>query len=788
MAIITLCVLPTLALLPWAGVARPLPLARPAARRALQPPQLSAATPPLAELLSSADGDSQQKLCFVGGKGGVGKTTTSSALAVRLADSGLNTLIVSTDPAHSLSDALMQDVSGGVPVEVNGCPTLMAMEVQTDEAVARFRAAVGGFRASDLGLGGVAEEVLSKLGLDEFADILDNTPPGLDELLALAETLAVVRGGQDAAAAAADGADRAGALGRERFDRVVFDTAPTGHTLRLLAFPDFLDNLLTKLVALKARVGGAIALLGGLLGGVDPAAKLDEAVVKLERWRSRVAELQRLLTDPDVTDFVVVGIPSRLSVAECARLLAALAEQGVAVNHLVVNQIVDGSATGAYVSRLAQEQQRALAAVDGGASPLAALSLSRVPFFSMEMRGVFPLKYYASQAYGDGGPHAEAWRDLLDGDGGGGGGDRFVLVGGKGGVGKTTSSAALAVEFAERGHNTLVVSTDPAHSLGDALDIDLSSGEVARIEGVAGASLYAIEVKVDEAVAEFKRLVGGLAADDDGSADGGGGLGLADFADVFDVVPPGVDELVALAKVVALARADSYGVHFDRVVVDTAPTGHTLRLLTFPEFLDNFIERLLVLRTRFQGVSSVMGGASSLLGNIFNSGGAAGAAAGAAAAAAGFGVGGGQTSSGEQEEPQAIAALTKFQAQMRDLQALLKDGATSEFVIVSIPTYLSLTESERLQAALGEQGIAVRRGVLNRLIPADGEAAYVEQLAKGQRVCLDELRELAERADVSVTEVGYFDVEVRAVYGLRAMGAALFSPSDERDREAEATA
>ena len=127
---------------------------------------------PLADLIN--DGGQEQRLIFVGGKGGVGKTTTSSALAVRLADSGLNTLIVSTDPAHSLSDALAQDVSGGVPVAVDGCATLQAMEVQTDEAIARFRAAVGGFRASDLGLGGVAEDVLSKLGLDEFADILDN--------------------------------------------------------------------------------------------------------------------------------------------------------------------------------------------------------------------------------------------------------------------------------------------------------------------------------------------------------------------------------------------------------------------------------------------------------------------------------------------------------------------------------------------------------------------------------------------------------------------------------------
>ena len=260
------------------------------------------------DLLTSA-GD---KFVLLGGKGGVGKTTSSASLALACAEAGYATLVVSTDPAHSLSDALMQDVSGGAPVDVVGCQGLQAMEVQTDEAIARFRAAVGGFRAADLGLGGVAEEVLSQLGLDEFADILDNTPPGLDELLALAETLAVVRGADGEAPAAG-------------YDRVVFDTAPTGHTLRLLAFPEFIDKLLSKLIALKSRLGGALMLLGGLLGGVDPAAKLDEAVVRLEGWQRRVSELQRLLTDPDVTDFVVVGgVHARGSHAECtpSRLIA----------------------------------------------------------------------------------------------------------------------------------------------------------------------------------------------------------------------------------------------------------------------------------------------------------------------------------------------------------------------------------------------------------------------------------------------------------------------------------
>jgi arsenite-transporting ATPase len=111
---------------------------------------------------------------------------------------------------------------------------------------------------------------------------------------------------------------------------------------------------------------------------------------------------------------------------------------------------------------------------------------------------------------------------------------------------------------------------------------------------------------------------------------------------------------------------------------------------------------------------------------------------------------------------------------MKELQALLKDPKTTEFVIVSIPTYLSLTESERLLGALRDQGIAVRRGVVNRMLSAsDAEGTYLAQLSKGQAACLRELRELAERAAVDVTEVPYFDTECRAIYGLRALGAAL---------------
>lgn len=717
-------------------------------RRAVAPVCTVDAPPPagLATLLQPST--AAQRLIFVGGKGGVGKTSTSSSIAVRLADSGLSTLIVSTDPAHSLSDALMQDVGGGKPVVVNGVEGLEAMEVSTEEAAERFRSAIGGFRASDLGLGSAAEELVSKLGLDDLADVLDSIPPGLDELLALAEVLALV---QPSGAAAGAGGEAEGLTATAQgFERIVLDTAPTGHTLRLLAFPVFLDSLLTKLVALRSRLQGAVALLGALSGVDNPAAKIDAAVDKLQRWQARVDNLQRLLTDPEVTDFVVVAIPSRLSVAESARLLSSLVSQDVPVSQLVVNQIITKDATAAYLGRVVKEQQRALKSVDSGCSPLSRLQVSRVPFFDLEIRGVFPLKFLGGVAFG--GEHEATWRETLKAEG-----DRFVFVGGKGGVGKTTTSAALAVACAEAGHNTLLVSTDPAHSLGDALDVKLSGGAVARVEGVVGASLYAVEVEVDEAVQEFKRLVGGVA--DGRAAKSEGGLGLSDFADIFDAVPPGVDELVALAKLVRLARRDALGMHFDRVIVDTAPTGHTLRLLTYPDFLDRFIERLLVIRKRFDAASAVFEGAGAMLGKAFG----------------GEGL---KSSDAAATQGKAVAALRDFQAQMKDLQALLHNKDMTEFCIVTIPTGLAIAESERLMLALEAEGIGVRRAVLNRLIDEEqaeqGDGGYVSRLSKGQLECRAELAELATRCDVSLTEVPLFDAEVRAPPGLRAMGSAMF--------------
>src|ERR1022692_17912 len=153
---------------------------------------------------------------------------------------------------------------------------------------------------------------------------------------------------------------------------------------------------------------------------------------------------------------------------------------------------------------------------------------------------------------------------------------QYVFFGGKGGVGKTTCATAAAFRWGEAGHHVLIVSTDPAHSLGDALAIRLSS-KPTRV-AVKHGSLHAVELDADDALIRWmKQRKQGLET----IAEHGTYLDADDIEQLLRLSLPGVDELVGLVELRRIARAGNY----DQIVVDTAPTGHTLRLLAMPETL-----------------------------------------------------------------------------------------------------------------------------------------------------------------------------------------------------------
>jgi arsenite-transporting ATPase len=238
-----------------------------------------------------------------GGKGGVGKTTMAAATGLASATEGTDTLVVSTDPAHSLADVFSESLAAE-PVQVGDLESLWAVEIDPQEALGD---------AALFGEGGG----LSVPGLEELigADAEGEAMPGADEAAALHHLLTL--------------------LDDDRFDRVIVDTAPTGHTLRLLELPEALDSLLGRVLQFRERLQGAF----GSVNPFDDAKSGDGT--DIEAARQRVERLRGVLRDPRRTDFRIVMQPESLSVRETRRLKESLEAYDIPVGTLVVNRVME---------------------------------------------------------------------------------------------------------------------------------------------------------------------------------------------------------------------------------------------------------------------------------------------------------------------------------------------------------------------------------------------------------------------------------------------------------------
>jgi len=717
------------------------------------------------DIVESSEKSDGPRTVFVGGKGGVGKTTVSSALAVGLASSlehDLKVLVVSTDPAHSLGDALDEDlrIGRGKPMLMTDSLTmgkLYACEVDASEALANFRESLAAFDVTRLADAlGVSPDLLESFGLQEFSSLLNNPPPGLDELVALANVL--------------DPTSIAG-----EFDTVIVDTAPTGHTLRLLALPQFLDGLLGKLIQLRMKLSGLASTLQALFGSEEAKQRsqtIDNAVDALEKFRTKMSMLQTTLKDSSKTSFMVVSIPTKMSVSESKRLMQELIEQGIRVSDVVVNQCVgsvdeNGESSESiknYYERRKSGQQRWIGELtdatekvsstdeyknNGNPSPIAVTSL---PFFDVELVGVPALAYLGSECF----VNNPNFQHLMSQDQSSKGEPKVIVCGGKGGVGKTTTATSLAVSMAAQGHKVALISTDPAHSTGDAIDLDLSGGALqdCPLLGVppTDGSLSVLEVDPSKALSQFKTVIDQLLGTKDDS-DGENELAntLREFGDVFDTLPAGTDEVVALAKVIDLVKKGD----FDRIVLDTAPTGHTLRMLSTPGFIAELIDRVLSLAKKVNSNTAVKMFINSAAG-----------------------------SNQEEMESTAMAArssLLAFQFQMYDLEDMFANADQTEFLIVTVPTELAVRESVRLLNNLTfeapDMPIKVRNVVVNQVLRDDDNdvGAFLSRVHDSQCSSLQEIRSAASNMAVEpeITEVDYLDTEPRSVYGLKILADAL---------------
>ncbi|MEG0007331.1 MAG: arsenical pump-driving ATPase [Aeromonas sp.] len=446
---------------------------------------------------------------FYTGKGGVGKTSLACASAVALCDSGKKVLLVSTDPASNVGQVFDTKIGNQV-TKIPQVEGLSALEIDPQAAAQAYRERIVGPVRGKLPESIVRsiEEQLSGACTTEIA--------AFDEFTALLTDRDLV--GQ--------------------YDHIVFDTAPTGHTIRLLQLPGAWSEFLEQ-------GKGDASCLGPLAG--------------LEKQRSQYAEAVAALSDAEKTRLILVARAQTSTLREVARTHDELAAIGLANQQLVINGIFPESeqVDDPLAAAVWQREQQAMANMP---AMLASLPQDRVPLLATNLVGVDSLRQLLSAepvngAYEVESTTAEQHPDLkqlvdeLATDGHG-----LIMLMGKGGVGKTTMAAAVAVELANRGLPVHLTTSDPAAHLGETLAGALPSLEVSRIDPHAETERYRAQVLATK----------GASLDEQGRA-------LLEE----DLRSPCTEEIAVFQAFSRIIR--EAGKRF--VVMDTAPTGHTLLLL-----------------------------------------------------------------------------------------------------------------------------------------------------------------------------------------------------------------
>ncbi|MGP1271734.1 MAG: ArsA family ATPase [Phycisphaerales bacterium] len=486
-------------------------------------------------------------LLVFGGKGGVGKTSCAAATAIRLSRERQREriVLVSFDPAHSVRDCL-----GGGEVPAN----LDVVEFDAPAFHEAFLGEHGGHLRS------IAERGTFLDGAD-VDSLMDLSMPGVDELMGFLQLAAWID--------------------RDEYDTYIVDTAPTGHALRLLAMPEVIGAWLEAVDGLLAKHRYMASVFGG---GVD------ETEAFLEMMSESVGTLHAALTDSSVCRFVPVMIAEPMSTAETRDLLGRLDELGIAAPELIANRVMPADSD----VDVAVRRARQVAELRGGPGCEAGRVLWVAEQCASEPVGAERLAAFAdswhvlSTADLVGEP---AWSSRVTPPVTHGVTDapldpqrRLLLFAGKGGVGKTTMACAAAIAAANHGRRVTLISTDPAGSLIDCLGVDVTAEPSEILPGLEAMQLDSAEefrtlreLYRDEITEALDRLVSGATLAFEGDA----------MRALIDLSPPGLDEVMALTRVASL-----FGAQDRLIVLDTAPTGHLIRLLELPEVIEQWIRAI----------------------------------------------------------------------------------------------------------------------------------------------------------------------------------------------------
>ncbi len=627
------------------------------------------------------------KYIFFSGKGGVGKTTMASATSIHYATEGKKTLIVTTDPASNLADVFEQEIGHKItPIDVGAyCNTpLHAMEIDPDEATREYKERIiGPFR-----------EIMPE---DVIASMEENlSGPCTTEMASFDRFIDF--------------------MGGDEYDVIVFDTAPTGHTIRLLELPVDWSRHIEE-----SAKGSGQTCLGPVQSIQDSKDKYDRATA--------------LLKDPEKTTFIFVMRPEELSLYETLRASKELETIGIKSGEIIINGILPREVCGIeFFKRKYDSQQRVIEKTESAIEKHKRYMLLK----DNEVKGINALKDVASELFTQYSPLKKGaqgvvteWKrhnplnpPLLRGnqiqksfpnsdnhlsnikkpDI-----ERFWLpvhkrtkalfFTGKGGVGKTTISCIAALYISQKGFKTLLVTTDPAAHIGEVLDVKVGNEPVKVTD-----NLYAAMVDQVTAFRDYKEKI---------LNDAAGKYSKEMLAAMEEELnSPCTEEMAAFDKFAQFMGSKDY----DAIVFDTAPTGHTLRLLDLPFDYAKQVEIMVAASESAEAKET----AKSRFGQIIN---------------------------------------------------VLRDKDRTIFSLVLYPESTPIMESYKAMNDLRNSGIETQLVVANMVLPED---VCVNDFFKNRkRMQMKYLREIKDRFNLPVAQFLLMQAEIKGIHALQEAASML---------------
>ena len=604
------------------------------------------------------------KFILFSGKGGVGKTSMACTTAIYNADKGLKTLIVTTDPASNLSDVFEQEIGHSI-VKIKGIENLHAMEIDPDKSTEEYK-------------NGLLEP-MKELFDEEMIKIADEqlSGPCTAEMASFDKFIDF--------------------MGEEEYDVIIFDTAPTGHTIRLLELPVNWSKHIEE-----AAKGSGQTCMGPVSMIEDSKCKFDNAIARLR--------------DNNQTEFIFVMQPEATSLYETLRASEELSQLGISTSKIIVNGFIpkEEAENQFFKSRYEMQQKHLIEAKDA----FKGIPMETMELFNTELKGIERFRLIGNCLF-----NGEELSKVIDEN-------EFkdikdsvsekdnvssliypeknshknIFFSGKGGVGKTVMACVTAVRLASKGYKTLLLTTDPAAHIGRVLDKPITD-VATKIEGMD--NLYAAKIDPKVAFLEYKEQVLKHAKE---SFNESTVLIMEE-----ELNSPCTEEMAAFQKFIGYAADQEY----DAIIFDTAPTGHTLRLLELPMEWSKQIQMKAGINTE-------------------------------------------------------ISEEDKIQKERFDkVIAMMKDESKTTFAFVMYPEKTPIIEAHRASVELQGAGIQTQMVVANLIIPeAEAKTPFFKNRRNMQEKYMIEIKNTFNKS--KIVKVPMYDREIKGLEMLKEISDSIY--------------